>query len=124
MEEITPQQGPQWKFLESPSDICVYGGSAGGGKSWALLVEPLRHIKFTPRFNAVIFRRTYPEITNPGGLWDQSTEIYTRLGAIPRQGTLDWTFPPHGNVISFRHLQHEGNKYQWQGTEVVFFGFD
>ncbi|HSN01985.1 MAG TPA: terminase family protein [Acidimicrobiales bacterium] len=122
--KIQPQPGPQSEFLASSADIAVYGGSAGGGKSWALLVEPLRHIMTVPGFNAVIFRRTYPEITNPGGLWDQSSELYTPLGATPRQGNLDWTFPPHGNAISFRHLQHEANKYQWQGTEVAFFGFD
>lgn len=77
-----------------------------------------------PGFNGVIFRRTYPEITNPGGLWDASEEIYRPLGGIARKGTLDWTFPPHGNTISFRHLQHEQDKYQWQGTEVPYFGFD
>ncbi|NIM76818.1 MAG: terminase, partial [Armatimonadetes bacterium] len=42
--EIRPQRGPQEAFLATPADIAIYGGAAGGGKTWALLLEPLRHI--------------------------------------------------------------------------------
>ena len=44
MIELRPQQGPQEQFLSSPADIAIYGGSAGGGKTYALLLEPLRHM--------------------------------------------------------------------------------
>jgi predicted phage terminase large subunit-like protein len=43
MDAIKPQPGPQEKFLSSAADIAIYGGAAGGGKSFALLMEPLRH---------------------------------------------------------------------------------
>lgn len=33
---------PQTQFIGSSTDIAIYGGSAGGGKTWALLMEPLR----------------------------------------------------------------------------------
>ena len=66
---IRPQPGPQEAFFSTPADICLYGGSAGGGKSWSLLAEPLRHIH-NPKFSAVIFRRYADEITMEGGLWD------------------------------------------------------
>ena len=122
--EIAPQKGPQTEFLRSMADVCIYGGSAGGGKSYGLLLDPLRYLTTVPGFSGVIFRRTYPEIVLPGGLWDTSVELYKDLGAIPRRGTLDWTFPPYGNTISFHHLQHEVNKYQWQGSQVTYFGFD
>lgn len=29
--EICPQPGPQTKFFESPAEILIFGGSAGGG---------------------------------------------------------------------------------------------
>ena len=65
MTEIRPQTGKQEQFLSTPADIAIYGGGAGSGKTWALLLEPLRHIN-NPKFGAVIFRRTYPQITNEG----------------------------------------------------------
>ncbi len=119
---LGPQAGPQTAFLSSPADIVFYGGSAGGGKTYGLLLDPLRYVQY-PKFGAVIFRRTYPEIKNEGGLWDESTNIYLPLGARPKETDLSWTFPS-GCVISFAHLQHEKNIYSWQGAQVPYIGFD
>lgn len=119
---MAPQPGPQETFLATPADIAIYGGAAYGGKSWALCYEPLRHVD-NPGFGAVIFRRTAPQITNEGGLWDEAGKIYPLADAEPRVGTLDWIFPSGANV-GFRHLQHEANKYDWQGTQVPLIGFD
>lgn len=117
---IGPQPGPQTAFLSSPADIVIYGGGAGGGKTYGLLLEPTRHID-NPRFGAVIFRRTYKEVTNEGGMWDESEEIYPLLGA--RGARLMWTFPS-GARVRFAHMQHEKHKHNWQGAQVAFFGFD
>jgi hypothetical protein len=34
---IAPQEGPQEKFVASDADIVIYGGQAGGGKTFGLL---------------------------------------------------------------------------------------
>lgn len=122
MVEIRPQPGPQEKFLSSRADICIYGGSAGGGKSWGLLLEPLRHIH-NKDFRAVIFRRTCPEITNPGGLWEESCKLYYQLGADSYESTLEWEFES-GAMLKFAHMQHEKDKHSWQGSQIPFIGFD
>ncbi len=41
---IGPQKGPQEMFLATSADICIYGGAAGGGKTFGLLLDPLRYI--------------------------------------------------------------------------------
>ena len=122
VREIRPQPGPQEAFLSTSADIAIYGGGAGGGKTWALLLEALRHLN-NPDFGAVVFRRTSPEITNEGGLWDESQNLYPLVGGVPRIGNLDWVFP-RGMKVSFRHLQHEKTIYDWKGAQVPYFGFD
>ncbi|HEU4752054.1 MAG TPA: phage terminase large subunit [Armatimonadota bacterium] len=119
---IRPQKGPQEVFLATPADIAVYGGSAGGGKTWALLLEVLRHVH-NPGFGAVIFRRESPQIRNEGGLWDESMKLYPLLGARPREAMLDWRFPS-GARLKFAHLQYEKDKQEWQGAQVPLLGFD
>lgn len=122
MNEIRPHYGPQERFLATPADIGIYGGAAGSGKSWALLLEPLRNIA-NPKFGAVIFRRTYPQVTQEGGLWDQSFALYGPLGGVPNLSDLYWTFPA-GSRVSFAHLQHEKNVLDWQGSQIPLIGFD
>src|SRR4051812_35080966 len=63
--ELRPQQGPQEQFLRSAADIAIYGGAAGGGKSFALLLEPLFHVA-NSRFRGVLFRRTVPQLRLEG----------------------------------------------------------
>lgn len=119
---IRPQAGPQTNFLATPADICIYGGAAGGGKTWALLLEPLRHIN-NKKFGAVIFRRTYPQITNGGGLWDKSMELYPLAGGRPRMGELDWQFPS-GVKLKMAHMQYDVDALNWQGSEIPLIQFD
>lgn len=123
-KRIAPQEGPQEKFLASPADIAIYGGGAGGGKTFALLLEPLRYLTTVRNFGGVIFRRTSPQITNEGGLWDESVNLYSFVGGRSRESKLDWKFPPYGNAISFMHMEHESNKYDHQGAQYAYIGFD
>lgn len=119
---IGPQPGPQTQFLASSADIAIYGGGAGGGKSWALLMEPLRHIG-NPGFGAVIFRRTTVQIRNEGAIWDESVKLYPLLGAVPVEHVLLWKFPS-GASISMAHLEHEKTVANWQGSQIALELFD
>ncbi|MDO6383432.1 terminase large subunit domain-containing protein [Leptospira santarosai] len=120
---IKPQPGPQEAFLASPADITFYGGSAGGGKSYGLLLNPLRHIR-VKGFSAVFFRKETTQLTNPGGLWPESSEIYPLIGGVSRESPkLEYHFPNNVN-FQFNHLQHEKTKYNYQGAQIAALLYD
>ena len=125
---ICPQPGFQTSFLSSRADIVIGGGAAGAGKSYALLMEPLRHAG-NPGFRAAIFRRTTVQVKNSGGLWDTSKEIYLKLRndsgqqPSPTEAPPKWKFPS-GATLLFSHLEHEQTKYDWDGAQIAFLGFD
>src|ERR1700724_2395718 len=85
---ISAQPGPQTEFLRSPADICIYGGAAGGGKTVGLILEPLRHVGRVANFTVVFFRRTTPQITNPGALWDPELLSSARRHPAPRSARM------------------------------------
>lgn len=120
--EIRPQP-KQEQFLASPADIAIYGGAAGAGKSWSLLIEALRHVTTNQEFYAVYFRRTTPQIRNPGGLWDESCKLYIDAGGVPVQTILEWKWAKGGRV-KFSHLEHEKSVYDWQGASCALLCFD
>lgn len=119
---IKPNQGPQTTLLNSDSDVVIFGGSAGGGKSFGALLMPLRYIN-VKGFGAVIFRRTYPEIEQEGGLWDDATSLYIPIGARPNEVKKTIQFP-NGNTISFSHLQHDKDRFSYQGSQIPLIEFD
>lgn len=119
---IAPQEGPQTAFLGSSADIAIYGGAAGGGKTWGLLMEPLRHVG-NGDFGAVFFRRTTVQVRNEGGLWDESEKLYPLLGATPKEHVLSWQFPS-GAAVSFAHLEHDKSVLNYQGSQIPLICFD
>ena len=121
-DPIRPQRGPQGAALTSPADVVVFGGAAGGGKTFSLLLKPLQFVDI-PTFSAVIFRRESPEITNPGSLWDESSRIYLGLGASPNRQLLEWRFPS-GARVKFAHMQYEDDKFAWKSSQIPLVGFD
>lgn len=120
--EIGPQEGPQSDFMGCSADIAIYGGAAGGGKTYAILLDNLRNFNMKEG-GAVCFRRTSKQVRSQGGLWDTSVTLYNQLGAEPRESTLDWTFP-NGWKLTFAHLEYEKNKFDWQGSQIPVIYFD
>src|SRR5690625_2250532 len=93
MKKIRPQEGYQMDALSSSADILIGGGAAGVGKTFSLLLEPIRNLS-VKNFGGVFFRRTSPQIRTEGGLWDSSQKIYSLLQeANPKETFLEWKFP-------------------------------
>lgn len=125
---LKPQKGPQEKFLATPADICIYGGSAGGGKSFGLLMVPLRY-KNVRGFNCTIFRRNFNQIFAQGGLWDESWKMYSQIpGADRKFGSASWTFSDSKGIqtskVSFAHIERFEETESWQGTQICGLCFD
>ena len=119
---IEGQAGPQTEFLETDADIAIYGGAAGGGKTYGILLDFLRHYENADA-GAVCFRRTSPQIHNEGGLWDTASKLYPLVGAEDRIGKSTWIFPS-GAKIKFAHLQYESNVHDYQGAQIPVIYFD
>lgn len=112
--------------IEHNNNYCITEENIlvhNSGKTFSLLLETLRYTHI-PEFGAVIFRRTSPQITSEGGLWDESTRLYLPLGAKPNTTPHHkWIFKS-GAKIGFHHLQHEKNVHDWQGSQIPLIGFD
>lgn len=125
---IKPQPGPQSAFMSNPAKIIIYGGAAGGGKSYGLLMSPLRY-KNVPGFGCTIFRRNFNQIFSQGGLWDESMKIYQGIrGAEPKFARGQWWFRgKNGEIISkvtFAHIERDEDVHKWQGSQICEIGFD
>lgn len=119
--DLRPQPR-QEVFLQNPADIVIYGGAAGGGKTWSLLAEPLRHWQ-NRNFGAVIFRRTMAEVIKPGGLWDEANRLYPLMGAKPNENERRFTFPA-GARVTFGHLQYDATVDEWKSAQIALLEFD
>ncbi len=97
-----PNDGPQTDFLAAPEKDVLYGGAAGGGKSFAMLIDPLRSCH-NPVHRALILRRSMPELRE---LIDKSRELYPKAfpGAKFREVEKLWNFPS-GAKIEFGFLE-------------------
>ena len=125
---LKPQRGPQERFMATAADICIYGGAAGGGKTYGLLMQPLRY-KDISGFGCTIFRKNHNQIFSQGGLWDVASKMYSQIpGAHPRMSSYSWLFDDKkGNAVSkvtFAHIERDQDLDKWQGTQICAIEFD
>ncbi len=113
---------PQTVFLLSNAKEALFGGAAGGGKSSALLAAALQYVD-VPGYSAILFRRTYADLSKPGALMDRANDWLRPTAARWNEVKKVWRFPS-GATLSFGHLDHEDDKYDYQGSEFQFIGFD
>lgn len=76
-----------------------------------------------PGYKALLLRRSYPELSQPGGLMDRAQEWFAGRGPLWNEQKHRWTFPS-GAVLEFGYLQRSTDRYRYQGAEFDFIGFD
>lgn len=116
------QPGPQSDFLRSNADIVIYGGAAGGGKTYALMLECLRHHQ-NKFMRTVMFRRQSVDLHKPGGLWDEAAKIFPNFRATSNIKDSKWTFPS-GYVTYFGHMSTEADMNSWYGSQASLYLVD
>ena len=96
----------QLAFLLLPSLEALYGGSAGGGKSIALLMAALQYVDH-PGYSALILRKSYTDLALPGALMDKAGEWLGGTAAQPKDGGKSWEFPS-GASLTFGYVGLDG----------------
>ena len=116
-----PNVGPQTEFLAAPEREVFYGGARGGGKSYAMLIDPLRYCH-KENHRALLIRRTMPELRD---LINHSQRLYSRAfpGAKWREQEKEWRFPS-GAKIEFGYAENMTDALRYQGQSYTWIGID
>lgn len=109
-------------FLRCPQLEVFFGGSAGPGKSTALLMAALEYAD-QPGYAALLLRRTYPQLSMPGGLIPMSKQWLGESDADWSEAHNRWTFPS-GATLTFGHMQNPQDVYRYLGQEYQYVGYD
>lgn len=123
--ELSPGSIPQEQFLFSTSDITLYSGSAGAGKSFAIILNML---KFLLKRNSTVvcFRRTSTELRSAGGLWREASGVFRSFfgdRVIIRDRDMEVFVPETNAFLKMSHLQYTSDveKHLSAQYSAIFF---
>lgn len=123
----TPKQSA---FLLLNCKEAFYGGAAGGGKSDALLMGGLQYVD-VKGYSGIIFRKTYADLVKPGALIDRAKDWLLKYPEV-RWNEKEKKFEFYKDaskkelisILQFGYLENANDKYNYQGGEYQFIGFD
>ena len=119
---FSPNPGPQTDFLAATEQEILFGGSAGGGKSMALLADAARDLA-NSSFVGLIVRRTTEELRE---LIYKSQELYPRVypGIKWSERKMEWSFPKNGGRLWMSYLDRDQDVTKYQGQAFTYIAFD
>lgn len=118
---FSPNEGPQTEFLSSSEREVLYGGAAGGGKSYAMVADPVRYFD-NPLFKGLLLRRTTEELRE---LISVSKELYPKVYPSARWSEREKTwFFPNGGSLWMSYLDRDEDVTRYQGQAFCWIGFD
>lgn len=123
MPTLTLEGKPQPKqeeFFLSTARHIAYGGSRGGGKSWAMRRKFVLLALRYPKLKLLLLRRTMPELRN-----NHIRPLQAELDGFAQYKDSEKTFFfPNGSFIQLGYCDHEKDVYQYQGQEYDVIGFE
>lgn len=121
-----PESDKQEIFVAFDGEEGFYGGAAGGGKSDALLRSALKYVH-VPQYSALLLRRSYPELTMPGGLLSRSrlwlANSDAKWSGAGGEESYTWKFPSGARMV-FGHGKTLDELLRYYGSEWQFIGWD
>ena len=116
--KITPKQK---QFIDASATEVLFGGAAGGGKSYGQLVDALLYAVKYPGSKQLILRRTFSDL--------EKSLIRVHLGLYPREiyrynATAHTGRFLNGSIIDFGYCATEKDVYQYQSAEYDTIRFD
>ncbi len=116
--KVTPLQ---YRFMTASEDEILFGGAAGGGKSYGQLADALWYALRYPGSRQLLLRRTLPELENslirtalamyPGALYHYISSKHTGVFA-------------NGSLLDFGYCDSERDVYRYQSAEYDVIRFD
>ena len=110
-------------FLRTYALEALFGGAAGGGKSSALLMSALQYVD-VPNYSAILFRRTFADLSLPGALMDRFKTWISESDEIHWNANSYVATFPSGARISFGYLNNTNDYLRYKGSEFQFIGMD
>ena len=113
--------GPQTRFMLSDAEEVLYGGAAGGGKSYALRAYGVSYCMSNPGARGVLFRRTYPQLEETH-LIEIQKEVPSSVAHFA-SARHDLIFP-NGSILMFRFCEKDDDARRYDTAEFDFMLFD
>lgn len=111
----------QLEFIHSTAFETLFGGAAGGGKSYAQLIDALVFALRYPASRQLVLRRTFPELKR--SLIQVSLSLYPTQVAVYGETSHRWKFV-NGSVIEFGSCDGENDVTKYQSAEYDVIRFD